>query len=154
MKLWRFEGSPDEFRAIASSLMGDEVTVVKEEVPEIDTPVEQKIVKEKNRERRFVTVEEAKEVLTRRPISSSMANILRAVLEAGEGRVGGNDLRDLNAHSLEQFRGVMGAFGNRLVHTVGTDKWFFDDEWDFINHQNTYKFPPSVRQALDELDIL
>ena len=149
MKLWRFEGSPEEFSAVANALMGDGEAVIKSESVK---PAEQ--ATEKKTGRRFVTVEEAKEVLTRRELSENMVNVLKALQNAGDQRLLSDDLRKVNDHSSDQFRGLMGAFGRRLVNTVGQNTWFFDDEWNHPLHQNTYRLPPSVRRALEELDVL
>jgi hypothetical protein len=148
MKLWRFEGSPEEFSAVASALMSDGEVVVKADVAK---PIE--LVEKKNG-RQYVTVEGAKEILTRRELSDSMKNVLRLLHKAGDQRLLSEELMKVNKHSGDQFRGLMGAFGRRTVNTVGGATWFFDDEWNHALSQNTYRLPPTVRQALDELDIL
>ncbi len=151
MKLWRFEGSPEEFSAVANVLMGEGDSPVK---VENTSPEPERRADGQKPSRKFVTVDEAKNVLTRIPLKEPMANVLRVLLESGERRILSEELMKSNNHSVEQFRGLMGAFGRRLVNTVGTTTWFFDDKWDHERHQNTYRLPPSVRQALKDLDIL
>ncbi len=151
MKLWRFEGSPEEFSAVANVLMGEGDASIKVENA---TPEPERRVDGQKLGRKFVTVDEAKNVLTRIPLKPPMANVLRVLLKAGERRILSEELMRSNNHSVEQFRGLMGAFGRRLVNTVGNATWFFDDKWDHEHHQNTYRLPPSVLQALKDLDIL
>lgn len=153
MKIWRFEGSPEEFSAVASVLMTDGAA---NGTAKATMPASEEASKfgGKMLGRVFVTASEAKEVLTRRRLGGNMINVLKALYQAGESRVTSQELMNANSHNSDQFRGLMGAFGRRVVNTVGPDKWFFDDKWSDEQGQNTYTLPASVRHAIEELKLL
>ena len=51
----------------------------------------------------------------------------------------------------DRFRGMMGAFGRRVAHDVGSETSFFDDEWNADKGQKEWRLPASVRQAIEQL---
>src|SRR5271155_4611151 len=102
MKVSVFEGTPEEFSKVART-MGFEVT--QSSLNPVEGPQEPKD------EARPVTVAEARLVLTRRPLSDNVRDILRALYIAGSKRVSSDELKKSRKLNADQFRGVMGAFG-------------------------------------------
>jgi len=138
MKLTMFEGTPEEYVAIANTLMGTANTVVA--IPQQSPAVVA---------RRFVTLEEAKEILSRLELSDNMNNVLVALYKAGSKRLTSDDLKKVNGHNSDEFRGMMGAFGRRVGYTIeGNDIWFFDQKWE--GDAYTYTLPESARKAMEE----
>ena len=104
--------------------------------------------------KRFVTVEFAREVLTRLPLSVAQRTVLKALYEAGaEEYVATNELiLALGYGSGHQLAGVMGAFGRRTANTKGYDEkaTFFEIRWNETAAAWEYRLPANVRKALDQ----
>lgn len=104
--------------------------------------------------KRFVTVEFAREVLTRLPLSPAQSAVLKALYDAGaEEYVTTTELvRALGYGSGHQLAGVMGAFGRRIANTKGFDEnaTFFEMRWNETAAAWEYRLPANVRKALEQ----
>jgi hypothetical protein len=145
MRVSVFEGTPEEFSKVART-MGFEVKQHPLEPPEGSE-------RPKN-ETRPVTIAEARMVMTRLPLSDNVRDILRALYVAGSKRVSSDELKKPAKLNADQFRGVMGALGRRVAHTVPEKVEFLDAQWDHGKAQFTWTLPESVRQAMRELKIV
>ena len=150
MKFMVFDGTSEEFNKVAPSLglnAGSEVEALNA-VSEISTSAADSEVV-------YLTTEQVKSVLTRRPLDWAMKLMLRRLYEAGDQRVKSEELREELGFSAPQFRGMMGAFGRRKANTEGIppNARLFDEEWDFEAHQKTWSLPPFTRKALEDLNL-
>lgn len=150
MKFILFEGTAAEFKEIAPKLSLGALSEVDalNEVTEVGPTAEPSEVV-------YLTAEQVKRVLGRRPLDWAMKLMLRRLYEAGEQRVKSEELREELGFSAPQFRGMMGAFGRRKANTDGIPPHgrLFDEEWDFEANQKTWSLPPSTRQAVKELGL-
>ncbi len=151
MKLLVFEGTPEEIRKIAQSML----PTTPEHTVTVETPKERRStsLRELNSEegKKFVTEEFAHRVLTRRPaISTPLKAVLKALNEAYPDFVPLSDLHTATDYTPQQFAGLMGAFGRRMSHTDGYDDHahFFDYRWSDDQENYEYALPESVHQAL------
>jgi hypothetical protein len=99
---------------------------------------------------KFVTVDFARRVLTRLPLSKPFKALIQTLNEAHPNRVLSAPLYDATGYNAAQFAGLMGAFGRRVTHTEGFEKgtYFFDYKWNGEANQYEYRFPESVREAV------
>ncbi len=99
---------------------------------------------------KFVTVDFARRVLTRRPLSKPLKALIQALTEAHPNRVLIATLYDATGYTAAQFAGLMGAFGRRVAYTEGFEKgtYFFDYKWNVEANQWEYRFPESAREAV------
>jgi hypothetical protein len=147
MKLWKFEGTADEFNAVSGVLIEgspahvDEISVV-EPLGAADGGDT------------FPTVEQAIEVLSRRELSRNMEEALKALYEAGSVRLTSDSLKEVNGHDSNQFRGLMGAFGRRTKHTLPEGVRFLDFVWESSLGQYTWTLPETVREAMRQLKLV
>ena len=97
-----------------------------------------------------VSVEVARKVLKRIPLSKEQLAVLRALYSAHPKDVPTADLTAKVGYTGPQFRGFMGAFGRRLSHTPGYigGTYFFEQEWDDATGAYRYSLPESVREAM------
>lgn len=94
----------------------------------------------------------AKKLLTRRPISENVKEALMAIYNAGDTGITGSELADRLGHDPAQFRGMMGAFGRRMVNTDGWQDGmsFFDWSWE-PEEGYRYKLFESSRKAVEAI---
>ena len=146
MKLWRFEGTAEEFSAVASSLMGAEVSpmAVAPEADMVET------LSLDDQDIRFVTEDEARHILTRLELSENMKNMLRVLYKA-KGRMLSEDIRDEIGLNSDQFRGMTGAFGRRTAYSVPGHVRFFDAQWEGESGQFSWLLPDAVKVVLKEV---
>ena len=93
----------------------------------------------------------AKRVLNRLPtISKNMKRALVAIHKAGDAGLLGSELCELLDFDQSQFRGMMGAFGRRVMHTEGwyDGAGFFQYDWDAENGYR-YKLFETSRKAVE-----
>jgi hypothetical protein len=97
-----------------------------------------------------VSVEMARKVLKRIPLSKEQRLILRTLYDAHPKDVPAATLMAKVGYTRPQFTGLMGAFGRRLSHTPGyvAGTWFFEQEWDADTAANRYGLPETVREAM------
>lgn len=153
MKLYVFDGTPEEIRDVARGILpmgtGPALAV---EVPEKERPVTMGS-DGSGSETKFVTTEFARRVLTRRPHLMPRIQAVLAALSAASGKwVPRSELRRAVDYSPHQFAGLMGAFGRRVSHTEGYDDeaWFIEQDWDEDEQDWVYRLPESVLEALKE----
>ena len=101
-------------------------------------------------DRKFVSVEIARRVMSRRPLSREQRSVLIEIYDAHPGDVLASALQQKVNYSKAQFAGLMGAFGRRLTRTPGyvDPTWFFDNLWDDEEGCNRYRLPETVREAM------
>ncbi len=157
VKLIMIEGSPEDVLAVAKGLesgssvaAATNVAEAAESSPEIDDEAE-----EESKERLFVTVEVARHVINRRPLSREQKLVLKTLADAHPGWVQASQLQEATAYSRASFAGLMGAFGRRLTHTEGyvAGSWFFDQEWNYETAAYQYRLPETVLAAAKEEGI-
>jgi len=144
MRLWLFDGTPDEFLRVADvfkdlAAQSESAMVTREVATE-------NIVRERNDDRE-VTQEEAVRILRRIPVSENMQAVLKH-LAAAQKEVPSDYLRNqvvkLNG---DQFRGLMGAFGRRVIHTVPEQSvTFFNKRWN--GDQYYWSLTDNARRAV------
>lgn len=155
MRVYVVEGTPEEIREAVPGLataVDGQVTTVRTAAPtaESHATVEGEEDEEEDEEQAYVSVDVAREVLTRRKLHDTQKNMLRAIYKAHPGQISAVDLQALLSQNTAQFRGFMGAWGRRYTHTEGfvQGEWFFDQEWDYEQACYLYRLPESVRQAM------
>ena len=96
-----------------------------------------------------VSVNHAKRVLSRIPLSNEQKTVLRSIYNAYPDKVSAKTLQNKIGYSAKQFSGLMGAFGRRVSHTPGVSEseYFFDQDWNGEEGWS-YGFPESVREAI------
>jgi hypothetical protein len=147
VKVTIVEGTPQEIAEVFPDLNMRQTTVTTPPVavatPRISDATE-------HDEQQYVTVEVARSVLNRRPLSKEQLLLLRELYNAHPGTVSGVDLQAKLGYSRPQFTGLMGAMGRRFTHTEGfvEGTWFFQQEWDYKAATNRYGLPETVREAM------
>ena len=98
-----------------------------------------------------VSVEVARQVLTRRELWPKQLQLLQELYHAHPGTISGSEIQEKIGYSRPEFSGFMGAFGRRLTHTPGYEPqtWFFMQEWDGEQGTYNYSLPATVRQAME-----
>lgn len=99
MKVMKFEGTPEEFRAVAY-LFGDSAT--QEQLPEEEAVPT------------VATVDAIRAMLTRRPISNGQRAVYAAL---ADGRIEYDELLARTDRPGEVMAGVLGALGRRINNT-------------------------------------
>jgi hypothetical protein len=156
---YEFDGTADEFVKVAQVLRGTTTKHTETDGQPHSEPTEHSSPSAANgSNKRFVTCEQARKILTRRKLSTPLDRFMEHVYRAGDQKVKSNELREVlgfddaaDQSGADRFRGMLGAFGRRVVHDVGTEVDFFDANWNVDAGQMEYRLPPSVRQAMDEL---
>ena len=155
MKLYVFEGTAEEIRTVVETMQpipaADTISVEapgEEMSPLTKHPKEaQEVAGSK-----FVTLDCARSILARRPLSDPLKAMLKALNEAHPEWVSSADLNAATGYASRKFSGFMGAFGRRKWHTKGyeaeRDAHFFEcrriggaGPWE-------YRLPATVREAL------
>lgn len=155
MRVYVVEGTPDEIReaipGLAMAVDGQIATMPAPAPIAAAHGVEAAEEGEDDEEQAFVSVDVAREVLTRRKLHDSQKSMLLAIYNAHPGQISAIDLQALLSQSTAQFRGFMGAWGRRYTHTDGfvEGEWFFDQEWDDEQACYLYRLPESVREAME-----
>lgn len=149
MRVLVFEGSPEDVGQALKQLGPlTDVTTLAEARPE---PALQAVgATVDDGERKFVSVELARRVLSRRPLSREQRIVLVEIYNAHPNDVLASVLQQKVSYSKARFAGLMGAFGRRLANTRGhvAPTWFFDNDWDDEKGCNRYRFPDTVREAM------
>jgi hypothetical protein len=145
MKMYVFEGTPDEIRKVVQNM--EPMTAG------MQTPVdsgEPTLDKNSDGETAFVEVDFARRALSRIKLSAPFKATMKALNDAYPEWVPIAKLHEASEYSPAQFAGLMGAFGRRLSHTKGYDEeaHFFDYEWDDATEAWKYRLPESVHEAL------
>ena len=147
------EGSVDDVRAIMESIRPLVSEPRSSSTEESTSEVETEAIDDSGG-KRFVTVEFAREVLSRLPLSPAQKAALKALYDAGaEEYVTTTELvRVLRYESGHQLAGVMGAFGRRIANTKGFDEnaTFFETRWNETAAAWEYRLPATVRKALEQ----
>ena len=151
MKLFMFEGTPEEISQVVRQVQSPEAAViatgkVTKERASVVTPLISA-----GRPTKFVTTEFARLVLSRRVLSAPMKAVLSEIYHAHPNWVSSTRLYEVSGYTVAQFAGLMGAFGRRMAHTKGFDvsAYFFDCEWDDLANSWKYRLPEMVREALE-----
>ena len=107
--------------------------------------------------KKYVTVEFARRVLVRRPLSRPVKAVLKALYDASPRYVTSTALLDVARYqSGHQLAGLMGAFGRRVANTAGYDDKtrFFDVQWNNDDGTWEYFLPDTVREALEQEQLV
>ena len=160
MKMTVFEGTPEEIAKVARALRQDGANPMPDEplgeavLPETsgstDSPSDSEGPK------KFVTVEFARRVLTRRQLSKGQKIALETLEGAYPEWVSRDELCAATNYTPNQLAGLMGAFGRRASHTQGyiQGSWLFDAEWDENAWAYRYRLPDSLLEALRLEDVV
>lgn len=144
MKMFVFEGTPEEISAVARSMLPATTSDVALSL-EVQDGVRSQSADQPTK---FVTEEFARRVLGRRPVlSKPFKRVLMALNEAYPGWMLLSKLHSAADYTPAQFAGLMGAFGRRMSHTDGYDKdaHFFAFRWNEEHDAWEYRLPDSVR---------
>jgi len=152
MKMYVFEGSPEELSQVAKTLQTSAPlagVMVSSDEPLVPEEVSDK-GEEAEGEDEGVTVKFARRVLKRRELSSPLKAVLQKLYEVHDW-VGIEELCEVSNYTRPQFAGLMGAFGRRIVNTQGYDEEasFFFSEWNDETGAWKYRLPDTVREALE-----
>lgn len=153
MRMFVFEGSVDEIKALQKELMrsgGAETFAIEPSLPAAD-PSEADLTPGRG----FVSTDVALRFLTRRPLSKEQRAVIKAVYDSHPDGILATALQKLIGYSTSKFAGLMGAFGRRLVNTQGyiDYTWLFDNRWESEHSCNRYRFPGSVRRAVEQAKL-
>lgn len=145
MKMYVFEGTPDEIRKVVQSM--EPMKAAGQASVEAGEPT---LEENSDGETKFVEVDFARRALSRIKLSEPFQATMKALNDAYPEWVPIADLHEASEYSSAQFAGLMGAFGRRLSHTKGYDEeaHFFDYEWDDVTGAWKYRLPESVHKAL------
>ena len=105
----------------------------------------------------YVDKEFAIRVLTRLHLSEGVKAVLKALYDADAEFVSTTDLIEiLDYENGHQFAGLMGAFGRRKANTPGNEKeaHFFEYRWKNDTDEWEYRLPDSVREALEQENLV
>jgi hypothetical protein len=142
MRFYMFEGTPEELSEVLPKI---DVRLGKSEVL---------IPGEKAKsDKRWVTTEEARVILTRRPLSVPIVKMLQSLYSAAGKQVTSDELKKVTGLDAHEFRGMLGAFGRRVGHTAPANAQFFDQKWNHEAAQYVWSLPENVRQVVRELKI-
>jgi hypothetical protein len=146
MRATILDGTPEEVAAALRLLNSAGPTAIA--VPQVQRPSVHS--SEDIEDTEYVSVEVARAVLTRIPLSTEQTSTLGAIYTAHPNMVPGTELGEAIGYSRSQFAGLMGAFGRRVAHTVGYVEGtsFFVQKWPNGAECWQYGLPESVREAL------
>lgn len=159
MRLIVLEGTAEEVGQVVQALppmtMVRTSSVVKSEE---ETPSATTVSESASGDKKCVSEEFARRVLTRRPLSRAQTIMLDTLRDAYPQKVPIADLHAVTGCAPAQFAGVMGAFGRRTAATDGYDrearffKWGKDeDEAHEIGlSESAYKAYRALRQENDD----
>ncbi|MFN7029387.1 MAG: hypothetical protein ACK4PC_08470 [Sphingopyxis sp.] len=104
----------------------------------------------------FVSTDVAFRALTRIKLGAETKAVIRKIYDGGDSWTPASVLQKEIGYSANQFAGLMGAFGRRLVNTPGfvLHSAFFEQEWDDGRSCFLYRLPPSVRPAVEKARIV
>lgn len=157
MKMYVFEGTPDEISKVMQTMepaSGSGVVAVPAALEAKTRPPlplgTTKGSSESYEEKEFVTIEFAREVMTRIKLSDPLKNLLIALNAAHPKWVSAADLYKASGYEGQRFAGLMGAFGRRMKHTSGFNEeaYFFDFDWDDEASAWKYRLPEAVLEAM------
>ena len=151
MKLMVFEGSVEEIGQIVNGMQLGAIKKVQSEPDQADGGAVPPSRSEDGAQ--YVTVDFARRVLMRRPLSEPLLAVLRALYNAAPNCVAMSELLLVAGYgSGHQFAGLMGAFGRRKANTPGNDV-----EGEFFAYQENeddgawdYGLPDTVCEALEK----
>lgn len=103
----------------------------------------------------YVSSDVAFRALTRIKLGKETKAVLNRIYKAGDAWTPATLLQEEITYSPNQFAGLMGAFGRRLVNTPGyvLHSAFFEQEWDGERSCYLYRLPPTVRAAVEKARI-
>lgn len=161
MKLYVFEGSPEEIGAVYKQMDRDssdpvmiEQAVDKGSKPAL--PLGGAKPSSKNGKKEFVGEKFARAAITRLELSAPLRAVLIKLYNAQSDWVPVAELYKASGYDGAQFAGLMGAFGRRMKHTYGydADAYFFDFDWDDNTSAWRYRLPESVKEAMRAAGIV
>jgi hypothetical protein len=147
-----FEGTLEEIKALQREMMssgGQALAVAL-------TPHPENLQPGLTPGRQFASADLAFRVLTRRPLSLEQRAVIAAIYNSHPDGILATELQAKIGYSTSQFAGLMGALGRRLVNTQGyvDYTWFVDNQWEAEHGCNRYRFPESVREAIEKADLV
>ena len=158
MRMLVFEGTIDEIKEMQRELMRSGAPALAVEVPVDTTGVASGSSPAPGLTpgRPFVSTEVALRFLTRRPLSPKQRAVITAIYNSHPDGILATELQRQIGYTTSQFAGLMGAFGRRLGNTRGHSgyTWAFDNQWEAEHQCNRYRFPPSMREAIERADLV
>lgn len=144
VKVTIVEGSPEEVIATVKGLEVQGATV------DAAAPSAAPLAGQDDEEKVFVTVDVARRVIYRRPLSDQQKTVFITLAKAHPNWVPAATLQQATNYTPAQFAGLMGALGRRLSHTEGyvEHSWLFDAEWDYEAGAYNYRLPDNVLDAV------
>jgi hypothetical protein len=143
------EGRPDELAAYQTQIAGPGTPPPAASVEPQDAPIAKEHREEAEESVKFVKLDLARRVLSRRPLSREQKIVLVSLYRAHPDKLTTLELQRATGYAARQMAGLMGAFGRRLTHTRGYEEGdrFFDWVWNDDGWH--YGLPDSVREAME-----
>ena len=154
MKVAILDGTPEEIIKVVRALYPDAGSLMAtvNQVEPSPTTDESSTDEPTNPEapKTFVSMEFARHVLKRRPLSNAQPIALRGLAEGYPEWVTRDELCAATGYTAHQLAGVMGALGRRVSHTKGYSNGarFFDKTWNDSAGAWDYRLPETVLEAL------
>lgn len=152
MRMLVFEGTLDEIRALQREMMNSGGPALAVAL----APQPQSLQPGLTPGRQFASADLAFRVLTRRPLSLEQRAVIVAIYNSHPDGILATELQAQINYSTSQFAGLMGALGRRFVNTPGyvDYTWLFDNQWQAEQGCNRYRFPESVREAIEKAGLV
>lgn len=146
MKAYLFEGTAQEVIEVMTAMQAMPNAAAQDAAVAVAPTVA-----EEGEDKEFVSIEVARRVLSRRPLSREQLAVLKMLYSALPDWVPAAKLQAAISYTPAQFAGLMGAFGRRFSHTEGfvENTWLFDAEWDYEVGAYNYRLPETVKAAME-----
>ena len=164
MKITILDGTPEEVIKVVRALYPDTGSLVPTAQSGDPSPTPAPTPNESTTDgpesseapQKSVSIEFARRVLKRRPLSNKQLIALRTLQKAYPEWVTRDELLEATGYTAHQLAGLMGAFGRRMAHTEGYFKgaWFFDTRWNDSAGAYDYRLPDAVLEALRLDDLI
>lgn len=152
MRMLVFEGTLEEIKALQREMMGSGGQAIAVALASQPESLESGLTPG----RQFASLDLAYRVLTRRPLSLEQRAVIAAIYRSHPDGILATELQAQIGYSTSQFAGLMGALGRRFVNTQGyvDYTWFVDNQWQAEHGCNRYRFPESVREAIEKAGVV
>ena len=153
MRMLVFDGTVEEIRELQKELMRSGATTMAVGAPDASPATQEGQL---TAGRSFVSTEVALRFLKRRPLSSEQRAVISAIYHSHPKGILASALQQKIGYSPSKFAGLMGSFGRRLTNTPGylDYTWLFDNQWESEQGCNRYRFPDSVRAAIEQANLV
>lgn len=154
MRMLVFEGTVEEIKELQRELLRSGVSALAVEAMDEHLPSTPESGLTPGR--KFVSADVAFRFFTRRPLSREQRAVIAAIYNSHPDGILATELQRQISYRPSEFAGLMGAFGRRLTNTPGyvDYTWLFDNQWQGEQGCNLYRFPESVREAVERAGLV